>query len=206
MFGEKAGVPFAPVGIYDFNNRLVYTVESDFNGVYDVLLPSTNHISCPTPVRRLRQHVPLRRQRPGHPRAPEPELQPAVPHDRDRVRGAPRPEHPADLAPTQVGLTIESPATGLPQAVTCALDAATPQLFAVSQPYVNGQRRRSRSTASASAPPRAPVRSPSTARSPCRRPAWNDTHDRRHGSGRDTGRARTSSRSRRTTARAPSTA
>ena len=28
---------------------LVTTVESDFNGVYDVLLPSTNHINCPTP-------------------------------------------------------------------------------------------------------------------------------------------------------------
>ncbi len=49
MYGEKAGVPFAPVGIYDFTNRLVTTVESDFNGIYDVLLPSTNHISCPTP-------------------------------------------------------------------------------------------------------------------------------------------------------------
>ena len=49
MYGEKAGVPFAPVGIYDFANRLVYTTETDFNGIYDVLMPSTNHISCPTP-------------------------------------------------------------------------------------------------------------------------------------------------------------
>ena len=49
MYGEKAGLPFVPVGIYDFNNRLVYTTETDFNGFYDVLMPSTNHISCPTP-------------------------------------------------------------------------------------------------------------------------------------------------------------
>jgi hypothetical protein len=45
---------------------------------------------------------------------------------------------PTDLAPTQVGLTIESPATGLPQAVTCPQAATTPQLFAVDKPYVNG--------------------------------------------------------------------
>ena len=45
------------------------TVESDYNGIYDVLMPSTNHISCPTPVGRLRQHVPVRRQRPGRARA-----------------------------------------------------------------------------------------------------------------------------------------
>ena len=49
LYGEKAGVPFAPVGIYDYTNRLVPTVESDFNGLFDVLLPSTNRISCPTP-------------------------------------------------------------------------------------------------------------------------------------------------------------
>ena len=49
IYGEKAGVPFAPVGIYDYTNRLVTTVESDFNGLFDVLLPSTNRINCPTP-------------------------------------------------------------------------------------------------------------------------------------------------------------
>ena len=41
----------------------------------------------PDAVGRVRQHVPVRRQRPRHPGPPEPELQPAVPHDRDRVRG-----------------------------------------------------------------------------------------------------------------------
>ena len=49
LFGEKQGIAFAPVGIYDYANRLVYTTESDYNGLFDVLLPSTNRISCPTP-------------------------------------------------------------------------------------------------------------------------------------------------------------
>ena len=48
-FGEKAGMPFVPVGIYDYTDRLIKTVESDYNGLADVLLPSTNRISCPTP-------------------------------------------------------------------------------------------------------------------------------------------------------------
>ena len=62
-------MPFVPVGIYDFTNRLVTTVESDYNGFYDVLLPSTNHINCPTPSGVCAGDVPLRRQRPGHARA-----------------------------------------------------------------------------------------------------------------------------------------
>jgi hypothetical protein len=41
LYGEKMGLPFAPVGIYDYTNRLIHTVESDYNGIFDVLLPST---------------------------------------------------------------------------------------------------------------------------------------------------------------------
>ena len=76
---RRPACPFAPVGIYDFTNRLVTTAESDYNGFYDVLLPSTNHISCPTPSGVCTEHVPLRGQRPGRPGPPQPELQPALP-------------------------------------------------------------------------------------------------------------------------------
>ena len=49
LYGEKAGMAFNPVGVYDWANRLVTTVETDYNGLADVLLPSTNRINCPTP-------------------------------------------------------------------------------------------------------------------------------------------------------------
>ena len=50
LYGEKAGVPFAPVGHLRLHRTgSVTTVESDFNGLFDVLLPSTNRINCPTP-------------------------------------------------------------------------------------------------------------------------------------------------------------
>ena len=138
MYGEKAGVPFVPVGIYDFNNRLVETLESDFNGIYDVLLPSTNHISCPTPsgvCTNMYRFVANDAGVPGH---LNPNYDPRYRTIATEFEAMPGVAIPTDLAPTQVGVTVESPATGLPQAVSCALDPATPQLFSVSQPYVNG--------------------------------------------------------------------
>ncbi len=138
MFGEKAGVPFAPVGIYDFADRLVYTTESDFNGVYDVLMPSTNHISCPTPSGVCANMYRFVANDPGIPGRLNPNFNPRYRTIATEFEALPGLSIPTDLAPTQVGLTIESPATGLPQAVACLQDAATPQLLAVSQPYVVG--------------------------------------------------------------------
>ena len=45
---------------------------------------------------------------------------------------------PTDLAPTQVGVLIGQPGTAQQNAVTCPVGPSTPQLFAVSKPYVNG--------------------------------------------------------------------
>ena len=87
LYGEKPGVPFAPVGIYDFNNRLVQTLESDFNGFYETLLPSTDHISCPTPSGVCTGMYRFVGNDPGIPGAVNAELQPALPHHRHRVRG-----------------------------------------------------------------------------------------------------------------------
>ena len=137
MYGEKAGVPFIPIGIYDFNNRLVDTLESDFNGVYDVLLPSTNHISCPTPSGVCANMYRFVANDPGVPGKLNPNYNPRYRTIATEFEALPGLNIPTDLAPTQVGLTIESPATGIQQ-VACLLDPATPQLFAVSQPYVNG--------------------------------------------------------------------
>ena len=89
-----------PVGIYDFSNRLVTTVESDFNGFYDVLLPSTNHISCPTPSGVCAGMYRFVGNDPGVPGRAQPELQPAVPRDRaPSSRRCPGVTIPTDLAP-----------------------------------------------------------------------------------------------------------
>ena len=79
--------PFTPVGIYDFANRLVTTVETDYNGLFDVLLPSTNRINCPTPSGVCANLYRFVGNDPGVPGRLNLELQPAVPDHRGRVRG-----------------------------------------------------------------------------------------------------------------------
>jgi hypothetical protein len=107
MYGEKAGVPFAPVGIYDFTNRLVYTTESDFNGVYDVLMPSTNTISCPTPSGVCANMYRFVANDPGTPGQLNPNFNPDYRTIATEFEALPGVVIPTDLAPTQVGLTVE---------------------------------------------------------------------------------------------------
>ena len=48
-YGEKRGIPYTPVGIRDYTGRLITTVHSDANGIFEVLLPSTYTRNVPTP-------------------------------------------------------------------------------------------------------------------------------------------------------------
>ncbi|MCB9419941.1 MAG: IPT/TIG domain-containing protein [Ardenticatenaceae bacterium] len=136
LYGEKAGVPFAPVGIYDFANRLVATAESDFNGLFDVLLPSSNRINCPTPSGVCANLYRLVGNDPGVPGQLNPNYNPQFRTIAAEFEAIPGLLVPADLAPTQVGVTVQVPG-GQVNPISCSLDSATPQLFAVSQPYVN---------------------------------------------------------------------
>lgn len=135
LYGEKAGIPFAPVGIYDFNNRLVATSESDFNGLFDVLLPSSNRISCPTPSGVCANLYRLVGNDPGVPGRLNPNYKPQFRTIAAEFEAFPGLIVPADLAPTQVGVTVQLPGGQINQ-VACMLAADSPQLFAVSQPYV----------------------------------------------------------------------
>jgi parallel beta-helix repeat protein len=48
-YAEKAGLANVPVSIRDFSGRALTTVVTDENGYFDVLVPSTENINCPTP-------------------------------------------------------------------------------------------------------------------------------------------------------------
>ncbi len=137
-YGEKLGAPFVPVGIYDWSNHLVTTVESDYNGFYDVLLPSTNHISCPTPSGVCAGMYRFVGNDPGVPGALNPNFNPRYRVIATEFEAMPGVTIPTDLAVTQVGTTIGQPGTGQLTPITCPQAAATPQLFAVSRPYVRG--------------------------------------------------------------------
>ena len=133
-FGDKAGVPYAPVGIYDFTNRLVHTVESDFNGVYDVLLPSTDHISCPTPSGVCTNMYRFVGNDPGTPGHLNADYNPRFRTIATEFEAMPGVTIPTDLAPTQVGVSIGTPGSS-PTTVKCMVNTAAPQLFSVSKPF-----------------------------------------------------------------------
>ena len=136
-YGEKAGVPFAPVGIYDYTNRLVYTAHSDYSGLFDVLMPSTNRINCPTPSGVCANLYRFVGNDPGAPGALNPDWKPEYRTIAAEFEAIPGLLVPADLAPTQVGVVVQLPG-GQASPVECPAEATRPQLFAVDHPYVIG--------------------------------------------------------------------
>lgn len=137
FFGEKKGIPHAPVGIYDYTNRLVYTAETDWNGVFDVLLPSTNRINCPTPSGVCSNVYRLVGNDPGVPGRLNPNYLPQYRTISANFEVFPGLLIPADLAPTQVGATVQLPGATTTQPVRCPLLAGTPELFSVSRPWLD---------------------------------------------------------------------
>jgi uncharacterized repeat protein (TIGR01451 family) len=134
-FGEKAGMPFVPVGIYDWTDRLVTTVESDYNGLADVLLPSTNRISCPTPsgvCANLYRYV---GNDPGVPGRLNLNFNPQFRTIAAEFEVLPGLLVPADLAPTQVGVTVQLPGSQTTAPVMCKLDDTSPEIYRIDRPY-----------------------------------------------------------------------
>ena len=135
FFGEMAGVPLSPIGLYDFSGRLVETVHSDFNGVYEVLLPSTGTFNAPSPSGMFANVYYLYGNDPGPVGAPNVLYNPQFRSIGTSFEIYPGNIMPSDLAPNQNGAAIWSPASQYDALALCKLDAAQPQLFAVDKPY-----------------------------------------------------------------------
>jgi hypothetical protein len=85
FFGEMAGVPKVPIGLYDYSGRLVYTVHSDRNGVYEALMPSTGTYNAPSPSGMFANVYYQWGNDPGPIDAPNEQVQPAVPLHRHQL-------------------------------------------------------------------------------------------------------------------------
>ena len=133
-YGEKAGVAFAPVGIYDYSNKLVHTTESDYNGLFDVLMPSTNRINCPTPSGVCANLYRFVGNDPGVPGRLNLNYHPEFRTIAAEFEALPGLIVPADLAPTQVGVSVQVPG-GQTNRVKCAQSDVTPQFFAIDKPF-----------------------------------------------------------------------
>ncbi len=130
-FGEKAGVPNAPIGVYDYTNRLVRTILSDPNGLFEALMPSTTTMSAPSPSGVFANMYRLVGNDPGQPGRLNPEYNPQYRTISANFEVYPGTGIIADLAPTQVAVSIQSPGTQFNHVAMCKLADTTPEFFAV---------------------------------------------------------------------------
>ena len=139
-YGEKAGIPFAPVGIYDYTNRLVHTTESDHSGLFDVLMPSTNRINCPTPSGVCANVYRFVGNDPGAPGNLNTNYKPGyrtIAAEFEAVPGQPDPGRPRPDPGRRA--QCSSPAASRRRS-SARVAPTAPQLFAVDKPYVTGSR------------------------------------------------------------------
>jgi SdrD B-like protein len=143
-YGEKAGIPNAPIGLYDYSGRLVKTLQSDPNGFFEVLLPSTRSFNCPLPAGPCPNVYRLVGNDPGAPGAPNPNYLPQYRTLESDWQMWPGLTLLADVALWQASAVIELPGTQTSHPPSCTLEVdglgnpLRPQLFAVSVPYVHG--------------------------------------------------------------------
>ena len=144
FYGEKAGIPNVPIGIYDFANRLVTTIHTDANGVYEVILPSTSSYNCPLPAGPCPGVYRLVANDPGQPGHLNADHNPQYRTLSVFQQVWPNLTLPSDLAPIPVSYFVESPGTQNAHPPQCLVNdptttaPKTPELFSVSpNPYVD---------------------------------------------------------------------
>jgi len=135
VFGEKAGMPNVPVGVYDFTGRLVYTAESDYNGYYEMLLPSTNTIACPTPSGVCPNVYRLVGNDPGQLGHPNANFNPNYRTIGTEFQGWPGVVHPVDQAPSRVSASFQLPGSQIVYPPACVVPAAQPEFYRINKPY-----------------------------------------------------------------------
>jgi len=135
-YGEAQGLPFVPVGLYDSFGRLSYTTHTDFNGLYEALVPSTDTYNCPVPAGPCPNMYRFVGNDPGQPGAENPDYNPRFRTIATNFQGWPGQYTVTDEAPTQVAATVLGPDTTTANPTMCDLGAASPQVFSVDKPYV----------------------------------------------------------------------
>jgi hypothetical protein len=142
-YGEALGIPWVPVGLYDWSGRLVDTTHTDFNGLYEALEPSTDTYNCPVPAGPCPNMYRFVGNDPGQPGALNADYNPRYRTIATNFQAWPGLFTVTDEAPTQVAATALAPDTTVADLTACDLDngvkspqQAQPQLLAISRPYV----------------------------------------------------------------------
>ncbi|HET7475665.1 MAG TPA: SdrD B-like domain-containing protein [Dermatophilaceae bacterium] len=137
-YGEAQGLPYVPVGLYDWSGRLVDTAHTDFNGLYEALEPSTGTYNCPVPAGPCPNMYRFVGNDPGGPGAPNKDYNPRFRTIAANFQGWPGLYTVTDEAPTQVAATVLTPGATVANNTVCNLPGDVPQLYAVDKPVVRG--------------------------------------------------------------------
>ncbi len=135
-YGEALGMPYVPVGLYDWSGRLVDTVHTDFNGLYEALEPSTDTFNCPVPAGPCPNMYRFVGNDPGGIGSPNSDYDPRFRTIAATFQGWPGLYTVTDEAPTQVAATVLTPDTAIANTTACNLPTGAPQLFAVDKPVI----------------------------------------------------------------------
>jgi hypothetical protein len=124
-YGEPRTLPNIPIGIYDYKYRLLTTVNTDPNGTYEVVLPSTDSWNCPIPQGPCPAMYEVIVNDPGTPGHPNANYNPHY-----NTESASWDSWP--------GLATQLDTPLIPTAGEgCQLATGTPEILQVSRPYVS---------------------------------------------------------------------
>jgi hypothetical protein len=135
-YGEAAGLAGVPMGIYDFAGTLVDTVDTDFNGFYEAIEPSTSTYNCPLPAGPCPNMYRFVGNDPGQPGHLNASYNPRFRTIATNFQAWPGLFTVTDTAPTQVAALGVAPGGTQLEPMACDPAGEVPQLFAVSKPYL----------------------------------------------------------------------
>lgn len=135
-YGEKRGIPNTPVGIRDFKGKLINTVHSDINGIFEVLLPSTYTRNLPTPSGVAPGMYQIIGNDPGDPEKPNPNFNPNYQTLKLVFDVWPGKTTYADVALFPITAFVAAPGAQFAQPPRCDIPPGKPEIFRVDKVYV----------------------------------------------------------------------
>ena len=136
QYGEAQPLAGVPMGIYDWAGKLVDTVDTDPNGYYAALEPSTSTYNCPLPAGPCPNMYRFVGNDPGQPGHLNANYNRRYRTIATNFQAWPGLYTVSDTAPTQVAAVGVAPGTTQVNPVDCNPPIDKPQIFAISRPYV----------------------------------------------------------------------
>ena len=127
------------MGIYDWSGQLVDTVRTDYNGMYEATEPSTSSYNCPLPAGPCPGMYYFKGNDPGVPGHPNADYNPRFRTIGTNFQAWPGLYTVTDTAPTQVAQVVLQPGADQVGNPVCDVSGDTPNIMAVSTPYIRSQ-------------------------------------------------------------------